>query len=202
MRRPYGLPMPRRNRLQLAGALYHAGARGIRRSPVFLCEEDRLLFLTLLGDVVRRFHWQCHAYCLMTNHYHVALRTPDANIGDGMHRLNGLYAQAFNRRHRFKGHLFEERYWSGLVETEEHSLNLVRYIVLNPVRARLCALPHQWVWSSYRATAGLDPQPSHLDLRWMDSWAGSDSARVAYRAFVLEGLENGTPPPTTAVTET
>jgi REP-associated tyrosine transposase len=194
--------MARRNRVQLAGALYHAGTRGIRRSPIFLSDDDRVLFLAILGDVVRRFGWQCRAYCLMTNHYHVALQTPDPNIGDGMHRLNGLYAQAFNRRHRLKGHLFEERYWSALVETDEHSLNLMRYIVLNPVRARMCALPHQWLWSSYRATAGLDPHPSHLDLRWMDAWVGPQTAQIVYRSFVLEGLENGVPPPPNTITET
>jgi len=131
----------------------------------------------------------------MTNHYHVAVQTPDANVGVGMHRLNGLYAQAFNRRHGFKGHLFEERYWSRLVETEEHQLTLMRYIVLNPVRARLCALPHQWAWSSYRATAGIDPKPRHLDLGWMHRWAGSGAAEVMYRSFVLEGLERGAAPP-------
>ena len=97
------------------GALYHAGTRGIRRSRIFLADDDRLLFLAILGDVVRRFGWQCHAFCLMTNHYHLAVRTPDANIGDGMHRLNGLYAQVFNRRHGFAGHLFDARYWSRLV---------------------------------------------------------------------------------------
>ena len=201
--RPYRGWMARRNRVQVADALYHAGSRGIRRSPIFADDDDRSLFLAILGDVVRRFGWSCHAYCLMSNHYHVALRTPDANIGDGMHRLNGLYAQAFNRRHRFKGHLFEERYWSTVVETEEHSLNLMRYIVLNPVRAGMCALPHQWIWSSYRATVGLDPQPSHLDLHWMKEWAGSERPHVVYRSFVLEGLENGTPqPPPNGVTDT
>ena len=195
--------MARRNRVQVAGALYHAGSRGIRRSRIFADDDDRSLFLAILGDVVCRFGWSCRAYCLMSNHYHVALRTPDANIGDGMHRLNGLYAQAFNRRHRFKGHLFEERYWATIAETEEHSLNLIRYIVLNPVRAGMCALPHQWMWSSYRATVGLDPQPSHLDLHWMKEWAGSERPQAVYRSFVLEGLENGTPqPPPNAVTDT
>jgi len=154
-----------------------------------------VLFLAILGDVVRRFNWRCQAYCLMTNHYHVAVQTPDANIGDGMHRLNGLYAQAFNRRHGFKGHLFEERYWSRLVETEEHQVSLMRYVVLNPVRARMCALPHQWLWSSYRATVGIDPQPRHLDLGWMHSWAGQGSGPAMFRSFVLEGLEAGAAPP-------
>jgi REP element-mobilizing transposase RayT len=180
----------RRNRIQIGGALYHAGTRGIRRLPVYATDEDRELFLAVLADVVERFGWECRAYCLMTNHYHLALRTPEANIGDGMHRLNGLYAQAFNRRHGFKGHLFEERYWSGLVEADDHVFNLMRYVVLNPVRAGICALPHQWAWSSYRATAGLEDAPSFLDLRWLE-----DFGQVAYRSYVLDGLERPPAPP-------
>jgi REP-associated tyrosine transposase len=176
--------MARRNRIQTHGAVYHTGTRGIRRMPIFLGDDDRHLFLAILGDVVTRFEWSCRAYCLMGNHYHLALCTPEANIGDGMHRLNGLYAQAFNRRHGFKGHLFEERYWSSLVETDEQVLTVMRYVVLNPVRARLCALPHQWPWSSYRATAGIDRKPRFLDLRWL---AGPGQA--GYRSYVLDGLE-------------
>ena len=107
-----------------------------------------------------------------------------------MHRLNGLYAQAFNRRHGFKGHLFEERYWSGLVETDEHEIGLMRYIVLNPVRAGICSLPHEWAWSSYRATAGLEGPPSFLDLRWLAAYG-----RTSYRSYVLDGLERPTAPP-------
>jgi REP element-mobilizing transposase RayT len=163
--------------------------------PIFLADDDRHLFMAILGDVVKRFDWECRAYCLMANHFHLALRTPEANIGAGMHRLNGLYAQAFNRTHGLKGHLFEERYWSGLVETEEHVFSLMRYVVLNPVRAGMCSLPHQWAWSSYRATAGLDPKPSLLDLRWLDSWG-----QTAYRSYVLDGLERPTARPDASAT--
>lgn len=152
--------------------------------PVFVDDDDRSLFLAILADVVNRFEWECRAYCLMTNHYHLAVCTPEPNIGAGMHRLNGLYAQAFNRRHGFKGHLFEERYWSGLIETEHHAFSLMRYVVLNPVRAGMCTLPHEWPWSSYRATAGIETRPSFLDLRWL-----ADHGQTAYRSYVLEGLE-------------
>ena len=164
--------------------------------PIFLGDDDRHLFLAILADVVTRFEWRLSAYCLMTNHYHLALGTPAANIGEGMHRLNGLYAQAFNRRHGFKGHLFEERYWSGLIERDEHVFTLMRYVVLNPVRAGICALPHQWPWSSYRATAGLDPVPAFLDLRWLDGWG-----QTTYRSYVLEGLERPIAAPEPSVTK-
>jgi len=184
--------MSRQNRVQTADGLYHSGTRGIRRLPVFVDDDDRHLFLAILGDVVKRFEWECRAYCLMTNHYHLAIRTPEPNIGAGMHRLNGLYAQAFNRRHGFKGHLFEERYWSGVIETDDHALSLMRYVVLNPVRAGMCLLPHQWPWSSYRATAGLEAAPAFLDLRWLAA-----HGRTAYRSYVLDGLERpvATPQP-------
>jgi REP element-mobilizing transposase RayT len=187
--------MARRNRFQAHDAVYHAGTRGIRRTPIFLADDDRQLFLAILADVVKRFEWRCQAYCLMGNHYHLALRTPEANIGAGMHRLNGLYAQWFNRRHGFKGHLFEERYWSGLVEADEQVFSVTRYVVLNPVRAGICALPHQWAWSSYRATAGLDRKPRFLDLRWLDGWG-----RDRYRSYVLDGLEELAAAPDATVT--
>jgi putative transposase len=187
--------MARPKRIQTHGAIYHAGTRGVRRMPIFLGDDDRHLFLAVLGDVVRRFHWRCEAYCLMGNHYHLALRTPEPNVGAGMQRLNGLYAQAFNRRHGFKGHLFEERYWSPLVETDEHMFEVMRYVVLNPVRAGICALPHQWPWSSYRATAGLAPKPQFLDLGRLREWG-----RDRYRSYVLEGLEQPAASPDAGVT--
>ncbi|HEX2379067.1 MAG TPA: transposase [Gaiellales bacterium] len=187
--------MARRHRIQTHGATYHAGTRGIRRMPVFLGDDDRQLFLAILADVVERFEWRCQAYCLMGNHYHLALRTPEANIGAGMHRLNGLYAQAFNRRHGFNGHLFEDRYWSTLAETDADVFRITRYVVLNPIRAGMCALPHQWPWSSYRATAGLDARPAFLDLGWLGEWG-----RDRYRSYVLEGLEQPVAAPTIAVT--
>jgi REP element-mobilizing transposase RayT len=187
--------MARRHRTQTHGATYHAGTHGIPRMPVFLGDDDRELFLAILADVVERFEWRCQAYCLMGNHYHLALRTPEANIGAGMHRLNGLYAQAFNRRHGFNGHLFEDRYWSTLAETDADVFRITRYVVLNPIRAGMCALPHQWPWSSYRATAGLDARPTFLDLGWLGEWG-----RDRYRSYVLEGLEQPAAAPAIAVT--
>ncbi|HYX84916.1 MAG TPA: transposase [Gaiellales bacterium] len=189
--------MARTNRVQLAGARYHVGSRGIRKAPIFLADHEREFFLTLLADIVRRFGWVCEAYCLMSNHYHLAIRTPEPNIGDGMHRLNGLYAQAFNRWNGFKGHLFEERYWSAIVATEEHVINLMRYLMLNPVRAGLCTLPHEWRWSSYRATVGLDAKPPFLNTDWVEHAFGAGRGGAGFRASVLDGLERGVaaPPP-------
>jgi REP element-mobilizing transposase RayT len=110
--------------------------------------------LRFLGDVVARYGWICHAYCLMTNHYHLLIETPEANLSRGMHLLNGVYTQWFNRRHRRVGHLLQGRFKAILVEKERHLLELARYIVLNPVRAKMVRSVRDWPWSSYRAMSG------------------------------------------------
>jgi len=159
--------MARPLRVQAAGAHYHVGARGIDRGPVFLSDEDRGRFLVMLGDVVERYGWRCHAYCLMPNHYHLALTTPEPNLGIGMGRLNQVYAQWFNHRHDRVGHLFEQRYWSRLFETETRFFAVARYIVENPVRAGLADTPTDYRWSSARAMNGVADRPRFLDLTWV-----------------------------------
>ena len=156
--------MARQNRIQFAGAHYHVGDRGNAGTTVFGSDEDRHQFLATLADVVERYGWRCSSYCLMTNQHHMTVTTPDPNLGAGMGRLNQLYAQWFNRRHDRVGHLFSERYWSDILETEGHLFAAVRYIADNPVRAGLCARAEDWRWSSARPTAGLAPVPAFLDL--------------------------------------
>jgi REP element-mobilizing transposase RayT len=164
--------MARPLRVQAAGAHYHVGARGVDKAPVFLSDEDRERFLILLGDIVERCGWRCHAYCLMANHYHLALTTPEPNLGAGMRRLNQVYAQWFNHRHDRIGHLFEQRYWSQLLEAETNVLAVVRYVVQNPVRAGLVATPPAYPWSSASAMYGLASPPSFLDLAWVGEPGG------------------------------
>ena len=147
----------RQPRPQEAGLWYHVATRGVRKLPIVHDDDDRTAFLSHLGEVVEFFGWELTAFCLMTNHYHLVLRTPAPNIAAGMHRLNFVYAQDFNRKHGFVGHLFDARYWSGVLRTEDYLLEASRYVVLNPVRAELRGRPHDWEWSSYRQTVGLDP---------------------------------------------
>jgi putative transposase len=156
--------MARQNRIQFAGAHYHIGDRGNARATVFGSDEDRHQFLATLADVVERYGWRCSSYCLMTNHYHLTVTTPEPNLGAGMGRLNQLYAQWFNRRHDRVGHLFQERYWCDVLKTEAHLFAAVRYIADNPVRAGLCGKAEDWRWSSARAAAGIVPVPAFLDL--------------------------------------
>jgi REP element-mobilizing transposase RayT len=142
--------------------VYHVTARGNAREPIFFDDEDRQSFLTILGSVVNRFNWLCHAYCLMGNHYHLLIETPDGNLSRGMRQLNGVYTQKVNRRYSRVGHLFQGRFKSILVDKGSYLLELARYVVLNPVRAKLVKDPKDWEWSSYRATVGVKNPAAEL----------------------------------------
>jgi len=170
--------------------VYHVTARGNAREPIFFDDEDRQSFLTILGSVVNRFNWLCHAYCLMGNHYHLLIETPDGNLSRGMRQLNGVYTQKVNRRYSRVGHLFQGRFKSILVDKGSYLLELARYVVLNPVRAKLVKDPKDWEWSSYRATVGMTTIPKFLSPDWILSQFGSqrEEAQAAYRHFVAEGI--------------
>ncbi|MBW2397556.1 MAG: transposase [Deltaproteobacteria bacterium] len=187
--------MARPLRLQFPGAVYHLTARGNARQAIFLDDEDRCRFLSLLGSEVRQQGWVCHAYCLMGNHYHLLIETPRGNLTMGMRRLNGTYSQSVNRRHKRVGHLFQGRYHSVVVDREPYLLELCRYIVLNPVRAGFARAVRDWAWSSYRATAGQASPEEWLETDWLLAQFGADrkTARGAYRRFVREGLAATSP---------
>jgi REP element-mobilizing transposase RayT len=182
--------MARPIRLEFGGALYHVTARGDRREAIYEDEEDREQFLAVLGEVVARFNWRCHAYCLMDNHYHLVIVTPDGNLSKGMRQLNGVFTQWSNRRHRRTGHLFQGRYKAVLVDADSYLLELTRYVVLNPVRARMVKLPGAWPWSSYRATTGEADAPAWLETDGLLAQFGGRRARAvaAYERFVQEGI--------------
>jgi REP element-mobilizing transposase RayT len=189
--------VPRPLRVEFPGALYHVTSRGNDRARIFWDDSDRRTFLTALADVAVRERFSVFAYCLMGNHYHLALETAGANLARGMQRLNSSFAQAFNRRHRRVGHLFQGRYHASLIEREPHLLELARYIVLNPVRAGLCNRPEEWRWSSFRATAGLAPAPSFLAVSWLleHFGRGDADAKAGYRAFVYDDDPRRSYPP-------
>ncbi len=181
--------MTRPLRLEYEGALYHITSRGNTRESIFLDDKDRARFLVILSDAVKRYGWTCHAYCLMSNHYHLLIETPDTNLSRGMQFLNGVYTQWFNRRHQRVGHLLQGRFKGILVEKESHLLELARYIVLNPVRAKMVRSVRDWPWSSYRATSGQVDVPDFLTIDWILSQFDSDRepAIYAYRKFVRQG---------------
>ncbi len=183
--------MARPLRIEFPGAVYHVTARGDRQESIFEDDADRQLFLETISEVVTRFNWTCHAYCLMDNHYHLIMETPDANLSKGMRHLNGVYTQAFNRRHGRCGHLFQGRYKGILVDRDSYLQELARYVVLNPVRARMVKRPDDWAWSSYRAMVGDAPVPAWLTTGSLLAQFSPQTAaaRRRYRQFVAEGMD-------------
>ena len=155
--------MSRPLRLEFAGALYHITSRGNRKEAIYEVDTDREGFLSVLADVCKTYNWECHAYCLMDNHYHLLVETPDANLSKGMRQLNGRYTQNFNREHHRVGHVFQGRYKAILIDKNSYLLELSRYIVLNPVRAHMVRSVIDWPWSSYRATVGEQVKPGWLN---------------------------------------
>jgi putative transposase len=177
--------MPRTPRVEVAGGVYHVTARGTAKQTVFRDAADRHLFLRLVSDVLRRFGWSCLTYCLMDNHYHLLVKTPTPTLGVGMQHLNGRYSQRFNLRYSRSGHLWAGRYHSVLIQRDAHLLEVVRYIALNPVRARLCRVPEDWPWSGHHALAGLAPRgivAVSETLSYLAAEGGDGSGR--YRALV------------------
>lgn len=183
--------MARPLRIEFAGAVYHVSARGDHRQAIFRDDEDRRRFLSILARTIALRKWLCHAYCLMGNHYHLLIETPEPGLSRGMRSLNGEYTQAFNWRHNRPGHVFQGRYKAVLVEKEKHLLELCRYVVLNPVRSRGMKVrsPESWAWSSYKATSGLSGVPGFLSVEWVLSRFGRNrpEAQARFRAFVEEG---------------
>jgi REP element-mobilizing transposase RayT len=183
--------MARKHRIEFAGAISHVTIRGNDRRDIFTDDIDRYGLLTVFARTVAARGWLCHAYCLMTNHAHFVIETPEPNLAPGMRDFVSGYARRYNDLRGRTGHVFGERYKAVLVQRETHLLELARYVVLNPVRAGACHTPGAWPWSSYGATAGDVACPSFLTVDWLLSQFASDEerARAAYRRFVADGLE-------------
>jgi REP element-mobilizing transposase RayT len=179
---------PRRN--IESGEVYHLTSRGNNGQRTFRERSDHLHFLALLEIVATRYGWTILAYCLMSNHYHLVVRAGDLGISDGMRDLNGGFARWSNRRYGRTGHLWRNRFFAKRLENEAHALLTCRYVVLNAVRARMCRLPEEYVWSSYRASVGLAVPPRFLKVD--EPLALFCNVRRfgkrEYRLFVAEGV--------------
>jgi putative transposase len=182
--------MSRPLRIEYAGAVYHVTSRGNEKKPVFKDDHDRASFLNTLQHVNQRYNWICHAYCLMTNHYHLLIETPDGNLSLGMRQLNGVYTQLFNKHHGRSGHLFQGRFKGILIQKDSHVLEVCRYVVLNPVRAKMVETPEEYSWSSYLATAGRAKPHACLTTDWvLGQFSGKrGKAESEYRRFVTWGI--------------
>ena len=152
-----------RSLILAAGATYHVGTRGVRRFPIVYDDVDRESFLGDLANVVHARGWRCHAYCLMTNHYHVLVSTPEPDLSVGMWKLNQRHALRVNRRHGFAGHVFEGRFFAELVDDDSYMVAVARYIDQNPVRAGICHRAETWPWSGCASTLGLRPPLAFFD---------------------------------------
>lgn len=182
--------MSRPLRLEYPGAVLHITSRGNERRNIFLDDHDRQRFLHLLSQAVRRFKWIITAYVLMTNHIHMVLELTAANLSLGMQWLNGTYSQSFNRRYKRVGHLVEGPFKAVLVDESNYMFEVLRYVVLNSVRAKIVAHPHLYPWSSYRSTAGLAPVPDWLAVDNVLALFATDReiAQSRYRDFVQNGI--------------
>jgi putative transposase len=180
-----------RRRFQHPGTTYHAHTVSAGSIPLVENDEDCELWRTALGIVVERYGLRVFAWALLTTHWHVLLQTPEANVGEAMRWLNGVYAQGFNRRHGRRGHLFGGRYDAWVVQSDDHFLNVARYIAWNPVLAGLADHPARYRWSSYGATIrGGRTWPANAADELLERAGGFE----AYRAFVEAGRVDSSHP--------
>src|SRR4030067_3428811 len=182
--------MARPLRIQYAEAVYHITSRGNARRSIFKDDKDRGMLLNILEEVNDRYHWLCHAYCLMNNHYHLVIETPEGNLSKGMRQLNGVYTMRFNKRHKRVGHIFQGRYKAILIQKDSHLLEVSRYVVLNPVRAKAVTGAKEWRWSSYSATCGRDKLHPCLTTDWILGQFAKHkrTAEKKYKEFVEAGI--------------
>ncbi len=180
----------RQARLQSPNALHHVFTRGNNKQNIFRETSDRTYFLNLLSFVISKHSWLCHSYCLMGNHYHLLLETPHGGLSEGMHAINGAYTTTFNKKYGNIGHVLQGRYHSPLIVQENHFMELLRYMALNPVKDGFVSHPKDWQWSSYKALAGIEPSPHYLTYdRVLGMFAEEISlARNLYTDFVCERL--------------
>jgi REP-associated tyrosine transposase len=184
--------MARKPRLHVPGGLYHVILRGNAQQDIFFSPHDRKLFYELLQEGIARFGYRVHAFCLMTNHVHLALQAGDQILSAGMQNLSFRYTRYANGRLQRVGHLFQGRFKAFLVDQDAYGLSLVRYIHLNPVRAKLVSQAAAYAWSSHRAYLGQQTLP-WLTTDWVLGQFGTTVtlARKRFAPFVEEGRGEG-----------
>jgi len=181
--------MGRPLRIEYPGAYYHVTSRGNERKDVFKSQKDREQFLQYLESAVNRYDAVIHAYCLMSNHYHLLLETPSGNLSKIMQHINGAYTNYFNMKRKRNGHLFQGRYKAIVIEADAYVQELSRYIHLNPVRANIAARPEEYRWSSYLDYIGARKRPEWLETSFILDYFGKGEDRFKkYRGFVEELL--------------
>ena len=184
--------MARKPRLHVPGGLYHVILRGNARQDIFFTADDRRHLYELMAEGVERFGYRVHAFCLMTNHLHLALQAGEQPLSAGMQNLAFRYTRYLNARRKRAGHLFAGRFKAYLVDQDSYGLALVRYIHWNPVRARMVKQPAAYAYSSHRAYLGRETLP-WLTTDWVLGQFGSrlGPARLRYERFIHDGKAEG-----------
>lgn len=187
--------MARHLRLSFEDATYHVTARGNRKEKIFYSDKDKGVFLNKMKETFEKYSLICYAYCLMDNHYHLFIKTPLANIADGIHYLNASYANWFRARNKIVGPVFQGRYKSIIVDEDSYSLILSAYIHLNPVRAGIANNIKEYLWSSFLDYIGRREPLNRLDTILILSQFDNDliKARKKYERFVLESVNMKNP---------
>ena len=157
---------------------------GVNDELIFRDDEDRIGYVVILVATVSRYRWRCLSYCLMGTHVHLLIETPEPNFGEGMRWLHGHYGRLFNRQHKRKGHLFQDRYHDEPVVTEGHLLNVVPYIAANPVEAGVCRDPRDWPWGSHQAVAARKPAAWTAHEHLVDRLEAVTGSRNAYERLL------------------
>jgi len=181
--------MARPLRIEYEGAWYHVMNRGLARQTIFFNDKHREIFLELLAEISYRYRIEIHAYCLMSNHYHLLIRTPIANLSRAMRHLNGIYTQRFNASLKRDGPIFRGRFKSILVEKDVYLLRLSRYIHLNPVAAKIVHKAENFKWSSYRYYITKDKSRRWIFQNDTLAYFGKHQQRRKYQVFVEEGID-------------
>jgi REP element-mobilizing transposase RayT len=178
--------MARPLRVEYPDAYYHVINRGNYQQKIYLNDRDKEKFIEYLEKAAERFSIIFHGYCLMSNHYHLLIQTPDSNLSKAMQWINVSYATYFNRKRNRHGHLFQGRFKAILIDADEYLKHLSRYIHLNPVRANMVSSPSDYQWSSYRAFIGKQKAPQFLETDWLLSSFGKNKkqTRQSYKDFV------------------
>jgi REP element-mobilizing transposase RayT len=189
--------MPRPLRIDVPDATHHIAALAVEKEVVFREPADRRRFISQLAATIACYGWNCRAYCLMGNHFHLIVHTPEPNLSRGMQHLCGVYAKWFNWKYARRGHLFGRRFGSAELVIDSHLLQAHRYVALNPVRAELCRTPESWRWGSFRALVGLDPPPDFLDVAGVHDLFATRPAKAQsmFRRFVESATRDAEPAP-------
>jgi REP element-mobilizing transposase RayT len=184
--------MARPLRIEFEGAWHHVMNRGAGRKIVFRSLKHRKIFLGLLRDISSTYRLEVHAYCLMDNHYHLLVRTPEAGLGRAMRHLDGVYTQRFNRDVETDGALFRGRYQAALIDADAYLLRVSRYVHLNPVDAGIVRRPEDYPHSSYRGYLASRSAPKWLQTSAILDLFGKNDPRKSYRGFVEGGVDKTT----------